>query len=193
MNRILTAALSVLFLSASRTAAADPGIIKIGVIAELSGAFADLGKKIDDGIKLYVNQNGDTVAGKKVQVIVGNVTGPAPDVAKRLAQELVTQDGVDILTGFGLTPNALAAAAIATEAKKPMLIMNAATSIITSKSPYVARLSFTLPQVAAPLGESAAKNGIRKVFTIVSNYGPGLAAEKWFTKALPKHGGTVVD
>ncbi|MFL5398983.1 MAG: ABC transporter substrate-binding protein [Myxococcales bacterium] len=194
MNRILTvAALSVLFLSASRTAAADPGVIKIGVIAELSGAFADLGKKIDDGIKLYVKQNGDTVAGKKVQVIVRNVTGPAPDVAKRLAQELVTQDGVDILAGFGLTPNALAVTAVASEAKKPMLIMNAATSIITAKSPYVARFSFTLPQVSAPLGEWAAKNGIKKVFTIVSNYGPGLDAEKWFTKAFTKNGGTVVD
>src|SRR3954451_13225074 len=132
MNRILTvAALSVLFLSASRTAAADPGVIKIGVIAELSGAFADLGKKIDDGIKLYVKQNGDTVAGKKVQVIVRSVTGPAPDVAKRLAQELVTQDGVDILAPFGLAPNALAGSAVAWKPKKPMLMMNAATSVIT--------------------------------------------------------------
>jgi branched-chain amino acid transport system substrate-binding protein len=194
MNKILSvAALSALFLSPSRARAADPGVIKIGVIAELSGAFADLGKKIDDGIKLYVKQNGDTVAGKKVQVIVRNVTGPAPDVAKRLAQELVTQDGVDILAGFGLTPNALAVTAVASEAKKPMLIMNAATSVITSKSPYVARFSFTLPQVSAPLGEWAAKNGIKKVFTIVSNYGPGLDAEKWFTKAFTKNGGTVVD
>jgi len=194
MNKILfVAALSALFLSPSPARAADPGVIKIGVIAELSGAFADLGKKIDDGIKLYLKQNGDTVAGKKVQVIVRNVTGPAPDVAKRLAQELVTQDGVDILAGFGLTPNALAVTAVASEAKKPMLIMNAATSVITSKSPYVARFSFTLPQVSAPLGEWAAKNGIKKVFTIVSNYGPGLDAEKWFTKAFTKNGGTVVD
>jgi branched-chain amino acid transport system substrate-binding protein len=194
MNRILfVAALSAFFFSPSRPASADPGVIKIGVIAELSGAFADLGKKIEDGIKLYQRQNGDTVAGKKVQVIVRNVTGPAPDVAKRLAQELVTQDGVDILAGFGLTPNALAVTAIASEAKKPMLIMNAATSVITSKSPYVARFSFTLPQVSAPLGEWAAKNGIKKVFTIVSNYGPGLDAEKWFTKAFTKNGGTVVD
>ncbi|MFL5291509.1 MAG: ABC transporter substrate-binding protein [Myxococcales bacterium] len=194
MNRILArAALVALVVAGSLPAGAEPGVIKIGVIAELSGAFADLGKKIDDGIKLYVKQNGDTVAGKKVQVIVRNVTGPAPDVAKRLAQELVTQDGVDILAGFGLTPNALAVTAVASEAKKPMLIMNAATSVITSKSPYVARFSFTLPQVSAPLGEWAAKNGIKKVFTIVSNYGPGLDAEKWFTKAFTKNGGTVVD
>ncbi|MFL5374466.1 MAG: ABC transporter substrate-binding protein [Myxococcales bacterium] len=194
MNRILArAALVALVVAGSLPAGAEPGVIKIGVIAELSGAFADLGKKIDDGIKLYLKQNGDTVAGKKVQVIVRNVTGPAPDVAKRLAQELVTQDGVDILAGFGLTPNALAVTAVASEAKKPMLIMNAATSIITAKSPYVARFSFTLPQVSAPLGEWAAKNGIKKVFTIVSNYGPGLDAEKWFTKAFTKNGGTVVD
>jgi len=191
MKRI--AALCALCVSsfAAGRAAAD-GVIKIGVIAELSGPFADVGKKIDDGIKLYLRQHGDVAGGKKVQVILRNVTGPAPDVAKRLAQELVTQDGVDILAGFGLTPNALAAAAIATEAKKPMLIMNAATSIITSKSPYVARFSFTLPQVAAPLGEWAAKNGIRKVFTIVSDYGPGLDAERAFGKSFAKNGGTVV-
>jgi branched-chain amino acid transport system substrate-binding protein len=191
MKRI--AALCALCVSsfAAGRAAAD-GVIKIGVIAELSGPFADVGKKIDDGIKLYLRQHGDVAGGKKVQVIVRNVTGPAPEVAKRLAQELVTQDGVDILAGFGLTPNALAAAAIATEAKKPMLVMNAATSIITSKSPYVARFSFTLPQVAAPLGEWAAKNGIRKVFTIVSDYGPGLDAERAFGKSFAKNGGTVV-
>jgi branched-chain amino acid transport system substrate-binding protein len=191
MKRI--AALCVLCVSsfAAGRAAAD-GVIKIGVIIELSGPFADVGKKIDDGIKLYLRQHGDVAGGKKVQVIVRNVTGPAPEVARRLAQELVTQDGVDILAGFGLTPNALAAAAIATEAKKPMLIMNAATSIITSKSPYVARFSFTLPQVAAPLGEWAAKNGIRKVFTIVSDYAPGLDAERAFGKSFAKHGGTVV-
>ena len=192
-GNLLAAALVVLSaLLSPATASAEPGVIKIGVIAEVSGPFADLGKKIDDGIKLYLRRNGDSVAGKKVQVIVRNVPGPAPEVAKRLAEELVTQDGVDILAGFGLTPNALAAAAIATEAKKPMLIMNAATSIITSKSPYVARLSFTLPQVAAPLGEWAAKNGIKKVFTIVSDYGPGLDAERAFGKSFAKNGGTVI-
>src|SRR5438105_9209037 len=139
------AALLALFAAfLPRKGSAEPGVIKIGVVAELSGPFADMGKKIDDGIKLYLRQHGDEVAGKKVQIIVRNVTGAAPEMAKRLTQELVTQDGVDILTGFGLTPNALAAAAVSSEAKKPMLIMNAATSIITSKSPYVARFSFTL-------------------------------------------------
>jgi branched-chain amino acid transport system substrate-binding protein len=180
-------------LTVTAPSAAEPGVIKIGVLAELSGPFADLGKKIDDGIKLYLRQNGDTVAGKKVQVIVRNVTGAAPEMAKRLAQELVTQDGVDILTGFGLTPNALAVTAIATEAKKPMLIMNAATSVITARSPYVARLSFTLPQVSAPLGEWAAKNGIKKVFTIVSDYAPGHDAERAFTRSFTRNGGTIVD
>src|SRR5438045_8966743 len=191
MKRTATlCALCVSFFAAGR-ASAEPGVIKIGVIAELSGPFADLGKKIDDGIKLYLRRNGDSVAGKKVQVIVRNVPGPAPEVAKRLAQELGTQDGVDILAGFGLPPHALSAAAIASEAKKPMLIMNAATSIITSKSPYVARLSFTLPQVAAPLGEWAAQNGIQTVLTIVSDYGPGLDAERACGKSVAKNGGTV--
>jgi branched-chain amino acid transport system substrate-binding protein len=169
------------------------GTIKIGVIAELSGPFADTGKKIDDGIKFFLKQRGDVVAGKKVQILMRDTTGAAPDVSRRLAQELVTRDGVDILTGFGLTPNALAAASIATQARKPMLIMNAASSVITTKSPYIVRLSFTLAQVAAPLGEWAAKNGIGTVFTIVTDYAPGLDAEAAFASAYTRHGGKVVD
>src|SRR5713101_4610133 len=131
--------------------------IKIGLMLTYSGPFADNARQIDNGVQLYLKQHGDTVAGKKIEIIKRDTTGAAPDIAKRLAQELVTRDKVDFLAGFVLTPNALAVADVASEAKVPMVIMNAATSIITAKSPYVARVSFTLPQVTVPLAHWAAR------------------------------------
>src|SRR6476646_4520606 len=117
--------------------------IKIGIINAYSGQFADTGIQLDSGIKLYVEQHGDTVAGKKLEFIRKDVGGVAPDLAKRLAQELIVRDHADIFAGFALTPNALAVADISAEAKKFMVVMNAATSIITTKSPYIARRSST--------------------------------------------------
>ncbi len=105
---------------------------------------------MEAGVKAYQSLHGDTMAGRKVQVIMKDTTGPVPDVAKRLAQELVVRDKVDILAGFGLTPEALAVAPVAEQAKKPMVIFNAASSIITTKSNYIARVSMTLPQISAP-------------------------------------------
>jgi branched-chain amino acid transport system substrate-binding protein len=128
-----------------------------------------------------------------VEVIIRDTGGPSAEVAKRLAQELVVRDKVDFLAGFGLTPEALAVADIATQAKKPMVIFNAATSIITTKSPYIARTSMTLPQISAPMGTWAAKNGIKKVYTLVADYGPGIDAENAFKKAFAAGGGQVVD
>ena len=133
--------------------------IKIGIINGYSGQFADTGIQLDNGIKLYVKQHGDTVAGKKLEFIRKDVGGVAPDLAKRLAQELIVRDTLDILAGFVLTPNALAVADISAEAKKFMVVMNAATSIITTKSPYIARTSMTTPQLNQTLGTWAAKNG----------------------------------
>ena len=144
-------------------------------------------------MKAYQKIHGDTVAGRKVEVIVRDTGGPSPEVAKRLAQELVTRDKVDFLAGFGLTPEAMAVADIATQAKKPMVIFNAATSIITTKSPYIARTSMTLPQISAPMGTWAAKNGIKKVITLVADYGPGSDAEAAFKKSFAAGGGQVVD
>ena len=119
--------------------------LKIGVILPYSGQFADGATQMDNGIKLYVQQHGDTVAGRKIEIIRRDTGGVAPDVAKRLAQELVVRDNVDILAGFSLTPEALPVADLSAEAKKFMVVMNAATSIITTKSPYIARVSVTLP------------------------------------------------
>ncbi|MEO8738581.1 MAG: ABC transporter substrate-binding protein [Casimicrobiaceae bacterium] len=169
------------------------GTVKIGVIAEFSGPFADYGGQILAGMKTYLKQHGDVYGGKKIELIVKDTTGAAPDVAKRLAQEVITQDNVDILAGFGLTPNAMAVAPVATEAKKPMVIMNAATSVITTRSPYIVRLSHTLPQQTQPIAQWAAKNGIKRVFTLVSDYGPGIDAEAAFIKAFKAAGGEIVD
>lgn len=166
--------------------------IKVGVLAEMSGTFADFGMQITNGAKAYIKQHGDTVGGKKIELVIKDTTGPAPDVAKRLAQELVVKDNVDFIVGFGLTPNAFAVAPLATEAKKPTIIMNAAASAITVKSPYIARVSFTLAQVTEPMAQWAYKSGLRKIYTVVADYGPGHDAEQTFKKAFVKLGGEVV-
>ena len=167
--------------------------IKVGLIAAFSGPFADYGKQMEGGVKAWMAQNGATVAGKKVEIIIKDTTGPSPEIAKRLAQELVVRDKVDFLAGFGLTPEALAVAPIAEQAKKPMIIMNAATSVITTKSNYIARFSMTLPQISAPMATWAAKNNIKKVVTLVADYGPGIDAETAFKNELVKGGGTVTE
>jgi branched-chain amino acid transport system substrate-binding protein len=166
--------------------------VKIGIINEYSGQFADTGAQIDNGIKLYIKQHGDTVAGKKIELIRKDTGGIAPDVAKRLAQELVVRDNADIFAGFSLTPNALAAADISAEAKKFMVVMNAATAIITTKSPYIARTSSTTPQLNYTLGVWAAKHGMKKIYSMVSDYGPGIDAETWFQTGFKEGGGEIV-
>ncbi len=170
--------------------AADP--VKIGLILPMSGPFASTGKQIDAAVKLYIKTHGDAVAGRKVEVILKDDTGTAPDVTKRLAQELIVNDKVDILAGFGLTPLAFAVAPLSTEAKKPMIVMAAATSAITTKSPYILRTSFTLPQVTLGVADWAAKNGIKKVYILVTDYGPGIDAETQFKKTFTAAGGEVV-
>jgi len=166
--------------------------LKIGLVLPMSGPFAGYGRQIEDGVRLYLKLNGDTVAGRKVELLVKDDTGVAPEISKRVAQELVVSDNVDILAGFGLTPSAFAVAPIATEAKKPMVVLNAATSAVTTKSDYIVRTSMTLPQVTAPVASWAAKNGIRKVFTVVADYGPGHDAEAQFKKTFEAAGGEVV-
>jgi branched-chain amino acid transport system substrate-binding protein len=167
--------------------------VKIGVIMTYSGQFADAATQMDNGIKLYMKQHGDTVAGRKIEIIRKDTGGPAPDVAKRLAQELVVRDKVDIIAGFVLTPNAMAASDVSDQAKKFMVIMNAATSIITTKSAYSVRTSLTLPQVTETLGKWAAtKGGIKKSYSMVSDYGPGHDAQGGFERAFKEAGGEVV-
>jgi len=167
--------------------------VKIGIILPYTGQFADGATQLDNAIKLYVKQNGETVAGRKLEFVRKDTGGIAPDVAKRLAQELVVRDQVDILAGFLLTPNALAAGDVSAEAKKFMVVMNAATSIITTKSDYMARTSLTTPQVNESLGAWAAtKGGIKKVYTMVSDYGPGHDGEQGFINGFKGAGGEVI-
>jgi branched-chain amino acid transport system substrate-binding protein len=166
--------------------------VKIGIILPYSGQFADTGIQLDNGIKLYVKQHGDTVAGKKLEFIRKDTGGVAPDLAKRLSQELIVRDHADIFAGFALTPNALAVADISAEAKKFMVVMNAATSIITTKSSYIARTSTTTPQLNQTLGTWAAKHGVKTVYTMVSDYGPGIDAEGAFHIGFKEAGGEIV-
>jgi branched-chain amino acid transport system substrate-binding protein len=162
------------------------------MILTLTGQFADAGAQLDNGVKTYMKQFGDTVAGRKIEIIRRDTGGVAPDLAKRFAQELIVRDNVDILAGFVLTPNALAAADVSAEAKKFMVVMNAATSIITTKSPYLVRSSVTLPQVAETFGAWAAKSGVKKTYSMVTDYGPGHDFESAFLNAFKAGGGEVI-
>ena len=190
-SRIVLAASALCVTMLAQAAGQDT--IKVGLIAPFSGPFADYGKQMEGGIKAYMAQHGSTVAGKKIEVIVRDTTGPSPEIAKRLAQELVVRDKVDFLAGFGLTPEALAVAPLAEQAKKPMIIMNAASSAITTKSNYIARVSMTLPQSSAPMAKWALKNKIRNVVTLVADYAPGIDAETAFRAALTEGGGKVLE
>lgn len=190
-NKTRIAALALAAGFTSGAFAADP--IKIGMVLPMSGPFAAYGKQIEHGVRLYLATKGDTFGGRKVELIIKDDSpGTAGDVSKRLAQELVVKDKVDILAGFGLTPSAFAVAPVATEAKKPMVVMNAATSAITTKSNYLVRASMTLPQNTAPIASWAAKNGIKNVFTLVADFGPGQDAEAQFKKTFTAAGGKIV-
>jgi branched-chain amino acid transport system substrate-binding protein len=167
--------------------------VKLGIVDTYSGSQAGVGEQLDRGIRLYMKEHEkDLPPGVKLEIIRRDDTGPNPAVAKRVATELITRDHVQLLAGVIFTPNALAIAPLATEAKVPFIIMNAGTSMITTKSPYIVRVSFTLWQSAYPLGQWAAKHGIKKVYSVVSDYGPGIDAEQAFTKGFTDGGGEMV-
>jgi branched-chain amino acid transport system substrate-binding protein len=165
--------------------------VKVGLIMTYSGQFTDPAAQMDNGVKLYLKQHGDVVGGRRIEIIRKD-SGGAPDVAKRLAQELIVRDNVDVLAGFVLTPEALSVADLSAEAKKFMVVMNAATSIVTTKSPYMARVSTTLPQNCEPLGTWAFRNGVKKVYTMVADYAPGHDAEAAFQGAFKAAGGEII-
>lgn len=188
---LIQAAVAAALVSAAGLAAAQEAF-KIGLILPMTGQQATTGRQIEAAARLYMAQNGDTVAGRKVQLIVKDDTS-LPDVTRRLAQELVVNDKVDVLAGFGITPSAMATAPIATQSKTPQVVMAAATSAITEASPYIVRTSFTLPQVSVALADWAPKNGIKKVVSLVTDYGPGIDAEKYFKDRLAFNGGQVTE
>ncbi len=165
--------------------------IKIGLVIPMTGPFASTGRQVDAAVKLFLAQNGGTVAGRKVEVILKDDAGVA-DTTRREAQELVVNDKVAVLAGFGLTPLAFATAPIATQSKTPMVVMCAATSVITERSPWIIRSGFTVPQITLGIADWSGRNGIHKVVTLVSDYGPGIDAEKTFTQRFTAAGGSVV-
>jgi len=186
----LAAAGAAIMLAAASGANAQD--VKIGFILPMTGQQQSTGKQEAAGAKLWMAQHGDTVAGKKVELIIKD-DGAVPDNTKRLAQDLIVNDKVTFLAGFGITPAALAVAPLATEAKVPEIVTAAGTSIITEKSPYIARTSFTLPQSSVPMADWAAQNGIKKVVTMVSDYAPGADAQKSFAAEFTAKGGQIVD
>ena len=192
MHRFLAGLASVAVAAIAASAAHAQGTVKVGVIMSYSGQFADLATQMDNGIKLYMKQKGDTVAGKKIEIIRKDTGGIAPDVATRLAQELITRDNVDILAGFTLSPNAIAVSKVSAEAKKFMVIMNAATTVIITMSPYSIRTSVTLPSVGMTAGTWAYKSGVRKAYTMVSDFAPGKDAEAAFQGTFKAAGGEIV-
>jgi branched-chain amino acid transport system substrate-binding protein len=191
-RQFTAAALAAATFAAALPALAQDNTFKIGLILPMTGQQASTGRQIEAAARLYMVQNGDTVAGKKIQLIVKDDTS-LPDTTRRLAQELVVNDKVNVLAGFGITPSALATAPIATQSKTPLVVMAAATSSITEASPYIVRTSFTLPQVSVALADWAPKNGIKKVVSLVSDYGPGIDAEKFFKERLTFNGGQVTE
>jgi branched-chain amino acid transport system substrate-binding protein len=187
--RVVLAVLAVgVFMS---TAAFAQQPLKIGLILPMTGPMASTGRQVSAAVKLYIAEHGDVVAGRKIEVLLRDDTN-APETTKRYAQELVTNDHAEILAGFGLTPLAFAAAPIATAAKTPMIVMSAGTLVIPEKSPYIVRTSFTLPQNTAPIAMWAPKHGIKKVFTLVADYAPGIDSETTFKKVFEANGGQIV-
>ena len=191
-KRFLLQTLALAALAASTSGVMAQEKFKIGLVLPMTGQQATTGRQIEAAARLYMAQHGDTVAGKKIELIVKDDTS-LPDVTRRLAQELVVNDKVNVLAGMGITPSAMATAPLATQSKTPLVVMAAATSSITEASPYVVRTSFTLPQVSVALADWAPKNGIKKVVTLVSDYGPGIDAEKFFNQRLTFNGGQVTE
>ncbi len=192
-RHVLQLAIAALTTACAVTAfAADTSPIKIGLILPMTGQSASTGRQIDAAVKLWMAQNGNKVAGRSIEVILKD-DGAVPDATKRIAQELIVNDKVSVIAGFGITPTALATAPLATQSKTPLVVMAAATSSITEASPYIIRTSFTLPQVTIGIADWAAKNKIKKAVTLVADYGPGFDAEKYFDSQFRLNGGQILD
>jgi branched-chain amino acid transport system substrate-binding protein len=192
IRRQLLLAAGAIAAAAAAVPARAEETVKIGLILPMTGGQASTGKQIDNAIKLYMQQKGDTVAGKKIEIILRD-DAAVPDNTKRLAQELIVNEKVNIIAGFGVTPAALAAAPLATQAKVPEIVMAAGTSVITERSPYIVRTSFTLPQSSTIIGDWAVKNGIKKVATLTSDYAPGNDALASFKEHFVAGGGEIVE
>lgn len=192
LRRSFLAAVAASALAAGVMPAAAQETVKVGLIIPLTGPFTTTGKQLEAAARLYMQQNGATVAGKKIELVVRDDAG-RPENTARIASELIQNDKVSFITGFGLTPLAMATAPIATNAKVPMIVMMAGTSIITERSPYIVRTSFTLGQSSVIIADWATQNKIKRVVTMVTDYAPGHDAEGSFIGQFEKQGGTIVE
>ena len=195
MKSLLSAAAAAMLSISAGMASADT--VKIGLIADYTGAFATWGNQFQQAVEAYQAVHGKTVQGPDgkphdIQFVYRDSASQGPDKAKQLAEELVVREKVKFLTGFDLSPHAMAVAEIANQAKIPVVIMNAATASITRGSPYYVRVSMTIPQHVVPLAKWAYDNGVRKVYSIVSDYAPGHDAETYFNKTFKALGGEVI-
>lgn len=191
-RKSLVTGLAIIAMSGSMMAGAlAQQTVKIGLILPMTGQQASTGKQIAAAARLYMEQNGAMVAGKRIELIVKD-DAAVPDNTKRIAQELIVNDKVSFVAGFGITPCALAVAPLATQAKVPQIVMAAGTSIITERSPYIARTSFTMAQSSVIIADWASKDGIKKVVTLVSDYGPGHDSEASFKRRYAEAGGQVI-
>ena len=180
-------------LALAGASGAEADTIKVGIVAPFSGPFAIYGKQFKEGLEVFVKDYGTKAGAHDVEFVYKDSTGPNPDVSKQVTQELLIKDGVKYLGGYVFTPNALAVAPLITQSQTPTVIFNAATSVITKKSPFFVRTSFTLPQNSGPMADWAIANGIKTVVTAVTDYGPGVDAEKTFIKEFEAKGGKIVD
>jgi len=187
MGIALAAAVSI--FAAGETRAQET--VKIGLVQSMTGPFNTVGKAAVNGARLYMQEHGDSVAGKKIELIVKD-DGSVPDVGKRLAQDLIVTDKISILGG-GITPSSLTIAPLATEAKIPMVVMVSGASITTEKSPYIVRTSFTLGQSSSIIADWAVKNGAKKIVTIVNEWAPGVESETTFKTAALKGGAEIIE
>jgi len=191
-RRTLMATAAVAFGTLTAFSAAAQETVKIGLVLPMTGPFASTGRQVEAGVKAYMALNGDTVAGKKIEIVLRDDASVA-DQTRRIAQELVVNDGVKMLMGFGLTPLAMSVAPVLNQAKIPAIITSATTSAIMPQSPYYVRTSMGGPQSAVPVATWAVQNNVKRVVTLVSDYGPGIDIEQGFTNQFKKEGGTIVE
>jgi len=191
-RKIMASGIAAAALGLIAASAHAQSTVKVGVLLPMTGPQQSTGVQISAAIRLYMAEHGDTVAGKKLQVVVKD-DGAVAETSKRLAQELIVNDKVNFVAGFGVTPTAFAVSPLATEAKIPQVVMAAGTSSITERSPYVVRTSFTLAQSTVIMAQWALKNNIKKVVTMVSDFAPGIDAENFFKDSFLKGGGQIAE
>jgi branched-chain amino acid transport system substrate-binding protein len=187
MRRTLITAITIVLAASAAVAEND---VKIGLILPMTGPFTSTGKQVEAGVRFYMQQNGAMVAGRKIRLMLRD-DGGVPDASKRIAQELLVRDKVEILAGFGLTPIALAVAPLATETKTPMIVMAAGTSIITERSPYIVRTSFAQAQSVVVIADWQAGHGLKTAASLVSDFAPGHDSETYFKDRFARGGGQV--